>query len=372
MPQEREALLPSSSHSPDSSPPRTPSQARLPRQTTSYLFTAGLVIFSAVFTSTLFLLLLGYSFKPSEAELATLPTTAFAYSGPESIHVLDITDHGVLVNVTVRLGIDADLALGTKTRSKGDREDAAGRGERGLGVGWWEKIRRWTARQALAQLPQQAVNVVFPESIDIFPAHFSSPPLLSLSVNQTVPVPLVLDVDSKKNWLQPVSFVALARPMASGPQLWEYIQTTWMQGQVKVVVSVPTVEVGLPEGVWWSKYGQLEKQDLTMDLNLDSELSSGALLMFSPASLCRVLTMTQYRPSLVFPRQDTSSTYQSWSTSTRTISKPPRPMHCQSTPVPRCQTQFRGTTLVPAFHFASHFSSRSMMARPWHKSPHRR
>ncbi|ORX34943.1 hypothetical protein BD324DRAFT_633320 [Kockovaella imperatae] len=272
QPSETDSLLGSSyqADSPVEYSPRTPTAARLPRQTCSFLLTAGLVIFSFIFTAMLFVLLLGYSFKPSESEMATLPNTAFVYSHPDSVQVLNITDHGVCVNVTVRMGIDADLALGTK-RYDGDSDgDPTSRGDRGQGVGWWEWIRRWTARQALAQLPQQAINVVFPHHIAVHRVeHSSAAPLLSVRVNQSIPVPLVLDADDSKDWLKPVSFLAFVEPTFQGSDMLHYLQSWWMQGQVNVLVSVQSVAVSLPEGVWWSKYGQLEKQDLSLNVKMD-------------------------------------------------------------------------------------------------------
>ena len=130
-----------------------------------------MIIFSLLFSLILFLLLLGYSFKPSEAELALLPNKAFVYAGPDALHVLDIRNDGVLVNVSLRVGIDADLALGVnqRHRTEEEKEEAAAAGQRGNGVHWWEKLRRWVARQALLQLPEQVIEVMIPQPIAISP-----------------------------------------------------------------------------------------------------------------------------------------------------------------------------------------------------------
>ena len=44
-----------------------------------------------------------------------------------------------------------------------------------------------------------------------------------------------------------------------------------MEGQAEAMINVETVEVKLPDGAWWTKYGQLEKQDLSKAMKIDGE-----------------------------------------------------------------------------------------------------
>jgi hypothetical protein len=268
-PSERDPLLPSSSRiveAPIEEPPRRSGRFR------SVLLTVLVVVVSLLLSALLFTALLAYSFKPSERELEHLPETAFAYAGPDNVQVLNVTDDGILVNVSVRCGIDIDSALGIAKLAPEAKAEAGERGDRGTGAEWWEALRRWTAYRALDQLPAKSIQVNVSEPILVFPKHFESPPLLSLRILDGLLVPLVADVDPKSAWLKPVSFLALAKPIASTGQLWEFVQHAWLDGEAKVVVSISHVEAKLLGGnAWWAKYAQGEKKDLVMGVQVPGE-----------------------------------------------------------------------------------------------------
>ena len=248
---------------------------------------AILVVFASLFVSAiLFLILLAFSFRPSPSELSALPRTAFRYTLPDEVKVLNVTEDGVLVNVKSRCGIDLDQALGVQGFFSDDEKAAAiERGMRGVGAEWWEHLRRWTAHKAFAHLPHQAIAVHIPDHVFIFPHQFSSPPLLSLSLQSPLLVPLVTDVplstqSSTPDWLRPVSFTAIAKPVASTGQLWEFAQRAWSEGQAKVVVGVRKVEAELPaNGAWWAKYARGMKEDLMMGLEMPGRLTYMTVLI---------------------------------------------------------------------------------------------
>ena len=285
-PTERDPLLPSSSTSRLSSTqsPAPPRSRILGPRVRSILLTSLIVLFSILLSALLFLILLAWSFKPSESELNTLPKTALGYAGPDGISVLNIMDNGVLVNVSVRLGIDADQVLAIRdphALSEDERKEAGLRGDRGSGAEWWESIRRWTARQALARLSSPSVRVTFPSEIIVRTTGSDVVSLVSLAIDQPLDVPLIQEVtpDDGNRWLRPVTFTALAHPMASSVDLWSFVHRAWMDGQVNVMVEVDKVEVKLPEKAWWAKYAQGVKEDMEMALRLDGE----STLSFPPA-----------------------------------------------------------------------------------------
>jgi hypothetical protein len=262
-PTERDPLLPSTSraHLAD------PSPARSSRWGSAFSI-IGIILFSLIFSLLLFLALLAYSFKPSESELQALPKTAFAYAGPDNVQVLNVTDAGILVNVTFRCGIDADQALGISYMDPETKGEAVEAGSRGTGAEWWERLRRWTATKALDQLSTRSIEVNVSLPIYVFPEHFETMPLLALEVLDPLRVPLVSGVEPRTPWLETMSFTALARPIASTGQLWEYVQRAWSQGEAKVVVGIGRVEARLPETAWWARYAQTTQEDLVLDIGV--------------------------------------------------------------------------------------------------------
>ncbi len=302
-PSERSPLLATSSRSiatdqHEDEPRRSSHSSRRAR---SIILTILIVLASLLISALLFLALLAYSFRPSPSELSALPKTSFKYTPPEEVKVLNVTEDGVLVNVTVRCGINADRAFGIERYDNDDEKAAASeRGARGMGAEWWEDLRRWTARKALAQLPSRAVAVHVPEQILILPHHITSPPLLTVSIPSTLLVPLISDVSlstlpDSTDWLQPISFTAIAKPLASTGQLWEFAQRVWAEGQARVVIEISKVEIELPAaGAWWGKYARREKEDLAMDIQMPGELTCLAILIprslpqsQAPSSSCR-------------------------------------------------------------------------------------
>lgn len=282
-PTERDPLLASSSRFIATQPLQafdtTPNRSHfLPPRLRSILFTVLIVLASLLVSAILFVALLAYSFRPSPSELSALQKDSFKYLPPEGVKVLNITEDGILVNITVRCAINADRALGIQGFADDDEKAAAVQsGLRGIGADWWEVLRRWTAHKALDQLPLQAISVHIPDHINIFPHHVHSQPLLSVSVLSPLLVPLLYGLPlgsspSETYWLVPVTFTAIAKPIASTGQLWEYAQHAWADGQARVVVGISKVEVELPGyEAWWVKYTRAEKQDLVMEVDMPGE-----------------------------------------------------------------------------------------------------
>jgi hypothetical protein len=273
-PTERDPLLaassPSHPHPPDRGILPQPSRLR------SILVIILVITFSVILSFVLLIALLAASFRPSPSELSSLPSTAFKYAPPDSVTVLNVTDSGIWLNITVRCGIDADAALGVRgfTSAK-EREFAEIHGERGIGSQWWESMRRWVAHRALDSLPQRSIRVSLPDPIHVFPRHFTSPPLLSLLVDQ-LDIPLVSGVPpvaspERPQWLQATSVIAFARPIASTGELWAFVQRSWIEGSVQVVVSTPLALARVPQSPWWAQFAQVNESDLIMELALPGE-----------------------------------------------------------------------------------------------------
>ncbi|WRT63513.1 uncharacterized protein IL334_000418 [Kwoniella shivajii] len=238
----------------------------------SIVYTILIIWATLIIGFLLFLVLLAASYKPSPSELSSLPRTAFAYSPPDSISVLNITDDGLLLNISIRCGIDADRAFGVKEfDNPQEKAEAEERGERGLGAAWWEHLRRWTAHKALSKLQDPTVSVYIPDSIQISAPHFKSSSLMSVSIQDELQIPLIWNINPQPpntdpEWLQPLSFTALAKPVASTGELWEYVQRGWAQGEVKVTIDINRVEARPSDNAWWTKYAMVEKEQLTMEI----------------------------------------------------------------------------------------------------------
>jgi len=265
----------------DESTSERPIQVRPPRTRSNlrhYFTTFILVLLSVALSALLFLILLGYSFKPSSSEIASLPKTAFRYTLPESVSVLDVNDYGIWLNVTVNCGIDYDQAMGTRDvgEMKGlEREEAEMRGDRGLSSRWWERIRRWAAHRGLDYMDMKAVEVEILREIKVFQSGNTTQPLLSAKISEPILIPLIPNLPARtsnpvkgSSGLRPVSFDVWAKPIASTGELWELAQSTWASGEVKVKVEVWKVVgriPGLPLGGDFSAY------NLAMDINIPGE-----------------------------------------------------------------------------------------------------
>ena len=282
-PSEQSPLLASSSHASaiDTYERLEDTRRRSPifsHRVRSILLIILIVLVSLLVSAILFLALLAYSFRPSPSELSMLPQTAFQYTVPEEVRILNVTEDGVFFNVTMRCGIDADQILGVQGFAS-DVEKAAGaqRGMRGVGADWWEELRRWTAHKALARLPVQAIAVHIPQGMHIFPHNFTSPPLLKVSLQSPLLVPFITDVPlssppDRTDWLQPVSFTAIVKPVASAGQLWEFAQYAWAEGRARFAIGVSIVEAELPgKGAWWAKYSKGMKEDIVMEIQMPGE-----------------------------------------------------------------------------------------------------
>lgn len=286
LPTESSPLLGSPSHS--RSPlvdTRSPSQvnqrhgATLPqgrtRTTTrtrtrnSILYAALIVALSLLAGCILFLALLINSFLPSHAEMESLQETAFQYAGPDAISIVNVTDDGVLVNVSFRAWIDWDQTLGIRSwGDESEKEDAGARGDRGANVEWWENLRRWTAGRVLGLLVKRSVEVEIPEQVLILPDHFTTIPLFSVTLPHRLQVPIVPGADTNKEWLQPLHILALAKPIASTGDLMAFAQESWELRVARVIISAAKVQVDLPLGGWLARFGKIEMKDITRHIEM--------------------------------------------------------------------------------------------------------
>jgi hypothetical protein len=280
-PSESDPLLPSSSSS--AAPLTAPSGRWGQHRGRSILATALIVIASLVLTAILFLALLVSSFNPSEKELDLLSTTAFTYLGPDDVRILNITDDGILVQVSLRCGVDVDDALGLyRFKGAAEKDEAIASGTRGTGAEWWEELRRWVAYRVLDQLPTKTIEVNVTDPMTIYTGSLDSLPLLSMTILDNLTIPLVTGVDRNLSWLQPLTFTALAKPIASTGQLWEFVQHAWTAGEAKVVINIRKVQAKIPESVWWARYGRGEKEELCFSTGLPGKLSVSNCLILVP------------------------------------------------------------------------------------------
>ncbi|WWD22810.1 hypothetical protein CI109_107304 [Kwoniella shandongensis] len=253
---------------------------------------ALLVLLSLLISLGLFIALLAASYKPSPSELSSLPRTAFAYTPPESISVLNVTEHGLLVNISLRGGIDADQALGIQIHTSEEKKALGGKGDRGGGADWWESVRRWLGHRMLRGHSQILVSA--PEAIYLFPHHFTSPPLLSLIIQDQLRLPLVVDATPDKSWLKPISFTALAKPIASTGDLWEFAQHGWAEGSLRVMVGASVVQAGLEDNTWWAKWATLKKEDLILEVEMPIPQLPGLPPPGHPLDLSTLVKLRQY------------------------------------------------------------------------------
>lgn len=238
---------------------------------TSILYIALIIALSLLAAAVLFLALLLNSFRPSNAELDALQDKAFQYAGPDGVSVVNVTDDGVLVNVSLRAGIDWARSAGVQRwADEREKEAAIERGWRGTGAEWWEDLRRWTAGKMMAHLDRKTVRVDIPEQVLIFPDHFTSFPLFSVAIPNDIEIPLVADVSAgtKDHWLKPVHVLALAKPIASTGDLMAFAQKAWELGEVRVVIGVTKVQVNLPLSGWLARFASVEKGDITRQLHM--------------------------------------------------------------------------------------------------------
>lgn len=240
---------------PEQVEPRRPSRLR------SILITAGIVLFSLGLSALLFILLLAASYRPSPSQLESLPRTAFRYTPPDSVSVLKLDDDGLLLNVSLRCGIDADRALGIRPDDP----------ERDQGAAWWEALRRWTAYRVLPQLPS-TVEVKLPAPLLASLDHDAS---VSLRVLDAMPIPIIPGADLSDEWLKPISFTVLGKPEATSVEWWELAKGIWAKGHVAVSVTVPTALATYPLP-WLSRNISIEKEDLKLGFDVPCELSDSA------------------------------------------------------------------------------------------------
>ena len=239
-------------------------------RTRSILYIALIISLSLLAAFGLFLALLLNSFRPSVTELDSLQDTAFQYAGPDGISIVNITDDGILVNVSLRAGIDWDRALGIQQwADEEEKQEAVWKGDRGTGADWWESLRQWTARKMMRQLSEPTVQVSIPDQVLVLPDHFNSFPLLQVTIPSEFAIPLIANARSgTRDWLPPLSILALAKPIASTGDLLAFAQRAWEQGELRVVVGVSKAQATIPLSGWLARFAKIEKLDITKQINM--------------------------------------------------------------------------------------------------------
>lgn len=207
--------------------------------------------------------LLAASFQPSEREIRDLPDS-FKYTSPV-VHILDIGDSGVHINVSFNGGVDVDEALAID-------------GRRGSSV--WQSFRRGAAHSFFGALPQQEVRVTVP-AMQVY-ARGGGLPLLNVSLPGEIVVPLVRD-----GQLRPITIDALGAPVAPVGEIWAWAQAAWAEGNTEVVVGLPQVRASLPG--WWSRWATFTQADLAFPLQFD-----GMSLLPAPSMLRLVPRMFEF------------------------------------------------------------------------------
>ena len=210
----------------------------------SVVCTALVVIGSLLLAFTAFGVLLGASFWPSKAEIDSLQSTAFRYSTtPERLNIVNISEDGVLVELTVRCGIDADRAMGVGL-SRAQAEHAAKMGYRGAGADWWERIRAWSVDQMRGHVPSHV-------HIDVLePIRIRSNGTVLATVDILTPLHVPIVQRASGDWLEPMPLMLLAKPVATMDAIWAFIQHGWETEQVKVTVAAAAVRGMLPRYRW--------------------------------------------------------------------------------------------------------------------------
>jgi len=204
-------------------------------------FAILLTVFSLLLGVTLFVVLLLASFVPSDMEKESLHE-AFVYSDPK-VDILNVSDDGVHINLTLRGGVDVDRALAVDGRR---------------GTGLWESIRQRFAHGVVGALPTQAVHVTLPEVLVY--SRGGGLPLLNVTLPAAIIVPL-----TKSGELVPIAVEAVGNPVAAAGELWTWGQDTWAKGTIDVVVGVAEAQATIP-GAWWSKWAVVDQRDIIIPL----------------------------------------------------------------------------------------------------------
>jgi hypothetical protein len=242
-----------------------------------HIITSVIVISSILLAIFLFAVLLVYSYKPSSSEIYSIPRTAFRYTPPETLSIIGFDEDGIRVNVTLRCGIDYDRVLGIAALEGDERVQAEQRGERGLGVGWWEGLRRWIGHKALGRLPSRTVEAEIPGFIHIYPPSSSkadsTSPMVSLKLLEPLQIPLIPNLPrsvSFTEYLEPVSFEVIAKPISTTGELWDFAQQVWVDGEVKATIGIRKALGRMPG---WNWMGDVRVENMMLDVVMPSELT---------------------------------------------------------------------------------------------------
>ena len=138
------------------------------------------------------------------------------------IDILNIDDAGLHLNLSMLAGVDADDAIAQESHGK-----------------WWSAVARRGARTAMGLGVKNLDMDV--SAIAIYTAN-GSLPLLQIQVPGTLTVPVI----GKDDPLEPFAFEAIARPIASVSETWDWLQKAWNSNDARLVVSIPQAKVKLP------------------------------------------------------------------------------------------------------------------------------
>ncbi|KIY36807.1 hypothetical protein I305_00856 [Cryptococcus gattii E566] len=302
-PDERTLLLPEPSHSHSHAVPPIEQPPARHARVRSVFFIVSIVVTSLLLSVLLFIILLAASFKPSPSELSDLPQTAFKFTPPSSISIVNITDDGILVNVSLSCGIDADRALGVQEfYQESERQKAAERGDRGVGAAWWESLRRKSANWLIGSLHQKQMSLDISKGVYVFPQDSSSPPLGHIDLLGPLSIPLVTGVPALRpdhpdlSWLKPISFTTFVKPMASSGEIWDFIRQGWLHGGLTVVVGAEDVQTSLEDGEerWWGRWVSMKEKDLSLQMELPIPRLPGLPRPGRPLDLSRLVSLQNY------------------------------------------------------------------------------
>lgn len=158
-----------------------------------------------------------------------------------SIHVLDVSDAGVHVNVTAVGGVDVKALV------------------KGEGEGFWNRLRR-KAAHGMSPVVPSSVAVMAPEVL-IY-ARGGGLPLINVTIPEMFDMPLMFNTEPA-----PFSIEAVGHPVASAGEVWTWAQKAWAVGEADVVLGLREVHAGM-RNLNWVGYGV---KDLSANLKFPSE-----------------------------------------------------------------------------------------------------
>lgn len=294
--EERAPLLTSSSSSIRSnrSAPGHPVPSYSPSQDTSRLQTwstprnrgfpktlaFGIVAGSALLSFCLFLTLLVGSFFPLDTDGSQLDNV-FVFHGPTDINVINVTQDRIAVNVNGLAGLDVDKLLGIEAGYSHANDESS----RGKGARWWQRLRAWSARNAIKALgPVQVESVTGLEiwtrgsqrHVQAFAADILDPiviPFVNRESSNQHSLLLPGQTWSKfgSPTLPPVHIAIALQPVLPFPTLYALASKSIASGSLDLQVRVKRVVVTPQAQTWWRKWVRVEQSNVERDISIESE-----------------------------------------------------------------------------------------------------